>query len=105
MTTPALPDPAEENGRGRAGALERLASFRFTYLAFVCFVALYLVSVAFLEKALQAHFLESLTYQANLELETDAVVKSFGDRGTQVFLGVWGLVGLGAGIALLVAGG
>jgi|GEM_PF-613590 len=31
-------------------------------------------------------------------------VKSFGDKGTVVFLAVWGVVGLGGGVALLLNG-
>ena len=31
-------------------------------------------------------------------------VKSFGDRGTVVFLAIWGVVGLGGGVALLLKG-
>jgi peroxiredoxin family protein len=38
-------------------------------------------------------------------MKIQSFVKSFGDRGTQVFLGFWGLMGLGGGIALLVTQG
>ncbi|MCO4772816.1 MAG: hypothetical protein KDA24_22480 [Deltaproteobacteria bacterium] len=34
-----------------------------------------------------------------------SLVKSFGDKGTVIFMSVWGVVGLGAGVALLVTQG
>ncbi|MDH3684662.1 MAG: hypothetical protein OEP95_00470 [Myxococcales bacterium] len=64
----------ETDGRSGASSLERLASFRFTYLAFACFLALYLISVSVLETALDTHFRSTLTENAILQSQNGPLV-------------------------------
>lgn len=65
---------AETEDRTGASSLERLASFRFTYLAFACFLALYLISVSILETVLGTHFRASLTENAELQSQNGPLV-------------------------------
>ncbi len=55
---------------GAAASLDRLASFRFTYVALLLFVVCYVFSVKALEVALERHFVARLI--AALHQETDA---------------------------------
>jgi hypothetical protein len=71
---PQTQPEAAGDSPGAARSLERLASFRFTYLAFACFLALYLVSVGILETALDSHFRGALTREAELRARTGPLV-------------------------------
>lgn len=52
---------AAGSGRWRAGRFDRLASFRFTYVALLLFVVLYVFSVKGLESMLEEHFAARLS--------------------------------------------
>jgi len=66
-------------GRG-ASSLERLVSFRFTYLAFVSFLGFYLVTIGVLESALDTHFRSALTQNPVLESQPDSLIGELQSR-------------------------
>ena len=70
----AAPDPEETAATAGASPLERLASFRFTYLAFACFLGVYLASVGILETALEAHFSTRLADAATVATSAESLV-------------------------------
>lgn len=68
--------PAEE----KAWALERLASFRTTYVAIVAFVLLYVFSVKGVERALGAHFRAEVAQAVRVQPGEEAVAEGIARR-------------------------
>ena len=92
MDRSASAGPTSEEPRSASsltGPLERLASFRFTYLAFVCFLALYLVSVSILEAALDLHFRERVTIEADVRHRTGSVVHELRNQLGEALDSAW----------------
>lgn len=113
------PDPAAqrplEQPRGRdRGALERLASFRFTYLAIFLFLVAYVFTVQGLQRAMTKHFRQAVAEAARVDPARGPVAPQVQDRIQQILAtSLWVRLGvrvrpivLGAdGVTLLYAGG
>jgi hypothetical protein len=69
--------------------LERIASFRFTYLAFVGFLALYLFSVRILETSLDVYFRSTLAQVASLEPGPGSAVSRLRSQLQDALGSVW----------------
>jgi len=74
-------DPGPEGDRRAPGAgLERLASLRFTYFAIAAFMVLYLVSIDWVERLLQAHFRASIVAATRVDPANGAIVTQIQNR-------------------------
>jgi hypothetical protein len=82
----AVPPAGTENPAGgevvgrSLSPLERLASFRFTYIAFCVFVLFYVFSVRFVEALLQMHFRTALEEAVRVDPETEGVAAAVEER-------------------------
>jgi hypothetical protein len=67
------PEEASPEGRAPGTALQRLASFRFAYVAIVVFLIAYVFSIKALEAVLQQHFDEAITAATRVDPSTGPV--------------------------------
>ncbi len=93
METPpessAEPEPPSETGLeledgSKPGPLERLAGFRFTYLAIFVFLLAYLFSIEALEAGMQNHFEGAIAEAITVEPSEERVVQALRSRVREV---------------------
>jgi hypothetical protein len=90
LATPAVrpesgdPTPPEEGAGALGGGLDRLASFRITYLAIFAFMMLYILSVEGVEEALQESFKERIEIATRVNPADGPVVTQIQNRVSEI---------------------
>ncbi|MDJ0864699.1 MAG: hypothetical protein QNK03_01230 [Myxococcota bacterium] len=99
-----LPFQGKAFPSGAAGSLDRIAAFRVTYVAIVCFVVLYVFSVKAFEQMLQVRFQAAVTDAAQVDPLEGPIQEQIQLRVGQVLQGsVWTRIG-GVRVTALVLG-